>query len=75
MQPNAQPIMQSGIFPNQQGVQGNQRGLENQEIQQKVHGSQNLSSDSRDLDQNLENSEIRKRNYSQHTFDNDDLIE
>ena len=75
MQPSAQPIIQPGIFPNQQGVQGNQGGLENQEIQQKVHGSQNLSSGSRDLDQNLENSEIRKRNYAQHTFDNDELAE
>lgn len=75
MQPTAQPIMQPGMFPNQQGVQGNQGGLENQEVQQKVHGSQNLSSGSRDLDQNLENSEVRKRNYTQHAFDADELAE
>lgn len=75
MQPSVQPIMQPGMFPNQQGVQGNQGGLENQEVQQKVHGSQNLSSGSRDLDQNLENSEVRKRNYAQHAFDNDELME
>lgn len=75
MQPTAQPIIQPGMFPNQQGVQGNQGGLENQEVQQKVHGSQNLSSDSRDLDQNLENSEVRKRNYTQHAFDTDELME
>lgn len=75
MQPSAQPIMQPGMFPNQQGVQGNQGELGNQEVQQKVHGSQNLSSGSRVPDQNLENSEVRKRNYAQHAFDNDDLIE
>lgn len=75
MQPTVQPIMQPGMFPNQQGVQGNQGGLENQEVQQKVHGSQNLSSGSRDLDQNLENSEVRKRNYTQHAFDADELME
>lgn len=75
MQPSAQPIMQPGMFLNQQGVQGNQGGLENQEVQQKVHGSQNLSSGSRDLDQNLENSEVRKRNYTQHAFDVDELVE
>lgn len=75
MQPTAQPIIQPGMFPNQQGVQGNQGGLGNQEVQQKVHGSQNLSSGSRDLDQNLESSEVRKRNYTQHVFDNDELVE
>ena len=75
MQPTAQPIIQPGMFPNQQGVQGNQGGLGNQEVQQKVHGSQNLSSGSRDLDQNLESSEVRKRNYTQHVVDNDELVE
>lgn len=73
IQPNTQPIMQSGIFPNQQGVQGNQEKLGNQEIQQNVHESQNLSSDSKVLDQDIP--EIRKRNYIQHSYDNDDLIE
>lgn len=71
MQPTAQPTVQPGTLQSQ-GVQG---GLGIQEVQQKVHGSQNLSSGSRDLDQNLESSEVRKRNYTQHSFDTDELME
>lgn len=74
---NQPPQLTYQMQPGMQGMQPNQ-GMQNQEVQQKVHGSQANLLSSQDPVQN-EKPEIRKRTYPQlnqsFSLDDNELIE